>query len=180
MYKETPKYPLSDPLPYINDEKNLPSGVIWLGEFFEKDNGNHVFYINQKDYLSIAFIYLHPLKNDGSYLYYQSDFPLKFLTWFPETLTKFRNGQYRGFMTPEENVDGEMLAIARDMALGGPDKPGYTVYNFSRHQKAGKPRVYHAEDWFHPMYACWTEEFLFEGGLLKFIEDLGYQVFGKH
>jgi len=43
MYKETPRYPVSDPLPYINDEKNLPAGVIWLGEFFEKDNGNHVF-----------------------------------------------------------------------------------------------------------------------------------------
>jgi hypothetical protein len=85
-------------------------------------------------------------------------------------------------MTPEENVDGEMLAIARDMALGGPDQPGYTVYNFSRHQNGGEPCVYHedGEEWFSPMFACWTEEFLFEGGLLKFIENLGHQVFGKN
>jgi hypothetical protein len=124
-------------------------------------------------------MFLNSIDNDGSYFYYQSDFPLKFLTWFPETLTKFRlppgQSPYRGFMTPDENVDGEMLAISRDMALGGPDKPGYTVHNFSRHQKpSGKPGIYHEEDWFEPMYACWTEEFLFEGGLLDFITRIAH------
>ena len=176
MYRETPKYPLAEPLLYINDEKNLPAGVVYLGELVRPSKGKYIFYINQKDYLSIVYIYLNPIKKDGSYRYWQSDFPLKFLSWFPETLEKFRRGEspYRGFMTPEENVDGEMLAISRDMALGGPDKPGYTVYNFSRHQKAGKPLVYHddGEEWFWPMYACWTEEFLFEGGLLDFIRSL--------
>jgi len=74
MYKETPRYPVSDPLPYINDEKNLPSGVIWLGEFFEKDNGNHVFYINQKDYLSIVYMFLNSIDNDGSYFLFSKRF----------------------------------------------------------------------------------------------------------
>jgi hypothetical protein len=186
MKKIKPQYPVSDPLPYINDERNLPAGVVQLGELSEKESKKYAFYTNQVNHLSIVYMLYDPFKKDGSFLYYQCDFPMKFLIWFPNTLEKFRlppdQSPYRGFMTPEENVDGEMLAISRKMAADGKNKPGYGVYNFSRHNDHGHPAKWDDTniESFWPMSMTWTEEFLFEKGLLDLIKDLARKAFGSH
>lgn len=173
-----PRYPVSDPLPYIDDENNLPNGVVKLAELSESEYKaweKYALYLSQNKFLSIVYIFK---ARGGSLCYYQCDFPLRFLSWFPETLEKFRlppgQSPYRGFMTPDENVDGEMLAISRDMAIGNRQEPGYTAHNFSRHQYCGEPAPWTdaPNEPFWEMSMTWTEKYLFDGGLLELIQHL--------
>lgn len=162
--------PLSPSLPKILDPVILPSGVSELGEIVDPLNFNQRFvFYNNNDFLSIVEIDQRTLPNGKEMLaLYQSDFPKDLLTWLPATLALFRQppgtSPYAKMMTPEECVDGEMLAISRDMAAGGSGRPGYSVYNFSRAHHNGHGL----------MKITWMENFLYQGGLLDFLERIDF------
>ncbi|MCG9683544.1 hypothetical protein L1D31_13290 [Vibrio sp. Isolate23] len=163
-------YPLSPSLPKILDPAALPSGVSELGQIVDTSNFNQrfVFYKNN-GFLSIVEIDQRTLPNGTEMLaLYQSDFPSDLLTWLPNTLALFRQppgtSPHSKMMTSEECIDGEMLAISRDVAAGGSGRPGYSVYNFSR--------AHH--DSYGLMKITWMENFLYQGGLLDFIEGIDF------
>lgn len=161
-------YPASTPLQIITDPVSLPTGIAEIGQIVDTLNYNHrfVFYKNH-GHLSIVKIVQRTMPNGRDVQrFYQTDFPMAFLTWFPRVLAAFRlaPGASRSstMMSPEESVSGEMLAIARAVAAGGDGRPGYSVYNFSRacHKGIGLMQI------------TWIESFLFEGRLLKLIKSM--------
>jgi hypothetical protein len=163
------KYPLAPPLPIISDPASLPDGVVKLGELTDTLNYHQRFAFYQNNgFVSIVEIDQRTLPDGKERLaYFQTDFPDEFLTWFPKTLTAFRlppgQSPYTGMMIPNESVGGEMLSLSRAMAAGGDGRPGYSVYNFSRADHDG----------IGLMEITWIENFLFQGGLLDFIQSLG-------
>lgn len=164
-------YPLSQSLPKISNPTSLPLGIVELGQIVDTLNFNQrfVFYKNN-GFLSIVEIDQRTLPNGLEMLeFYQSDFPATFLSWFPRTLAAFRlppgSSPYTQMMTPEERIGGEMLAISRDVAAGGLGRPGYSVYNLSRAHHDGQGL----------MKITWMENFLYEGGLLNFIDEIDFE-----
>lgn len=161
-------YPISAPLSEITNPAILPIGVVELGQIVDTLNFNQRFvFYNNHGHLSIVEIDQRTLPNGKEMRgFYQSDFPMDFLTWFPKILAAFRlppnTTPYSTMMTPEESVGGEMLAISRAVAAGGDGRPGYSVFNFSRACHDGQDL----------MEITWIESFLFEGGLLKLIESM--------
>ena len=98
---------------------------------------------------------------------------MEFLTWFSKSLTEFQKSPIEGGLpagamtSADEDVGGEMLCIQRAVGAGG-GHGGYTVRNRSRCKKG-----YDINTEFEPDDISWSDNFLFEGGLLDLIKDLG-------
>ncbi|MDO6423835.1 hypothetical protein [Saccharophagus degradans] len=101
---------------------------------FKKDEDSSIIFVKNNGFLSILEVSDHTLK-DGTpfYICAQTDVTFTFLDWFPKALSDFvrpptEGGLHAGAMiTPDENVDGEMLCICR---ISIPS--GYEVMNRSR------------------------------------------------
>jgi len=174
MWIKKPKYPVRDPLPEIVDHRSLPRGAVEIAKIRDTNGeGDLWVFVKNNNGLSILDTYSKTLK-DGTTRYgcYQKDFPLKFLNWFEDALTRFqrppaKGGLHSGAMTSaDEDVDGEMLCIQRAMGAGG-GQGGYAVVNRSRCKK-GKD----ISTKFTPHEVSWADSFIFEGGLLDLIKKL--------
>lgn len=100
----------------------------------------------------------------------QLEVPMGFLPWFADALNGFRKppaegGLHAGAMTTaDEDVESEMLCIQRSMHAGD-GGGGYVVVNRSR-----PSRLYKG---YGSSETTFADNFLFEGGLLNLITELG-------
>lgn len=176
MWIRKPKYPVKDNFPTIDRHDQLPQGAVELARLKDSLNSDYdtVVFVKNQGFLSIVFFSDRKLK-DGSpfYVCSQNDFPMEFLSWFVKALIDFQKppidgGLPAGAMTSsDEDVGGEMLCIQRAMAVNR-DGGGYAVLNRSRCER-GK----NIETEFEPHEVIWGDNFLYEGGLLDLIKDLG-------
>lgn len=172
---QKPKYPLKDQLLKIEHHDNLPQGTVEIARIVDNLNYQEtVTFVRQSNHLSILKAKNKKLKNGNNrYRCAQTDFPLGVLTWFSDSLENFRKppaqgGLHAGAMTSaDEDVEGEMLCIQRAMDAGNKQQ-GYIIVNRSR-----KSRLVHTEGHFMPQEIVFAENFLYQGGLLDLIKDLG-------
>lgn len=161
-------------VPKIERHDDLPVGCKELASIQDNTCSTHWYFVNNNGFLSILDVADRTL-NDGSHYYRCShdDFPLEFLSWFEGALIEFQKpptegGLHAGAMTtPNINVGGEMLCIQRALGVDQ-DRGGYIVENNSRCK-----RNYDPETEFEPHGVCWASRFLYEGGLLDLIKNLG-------
>jgi hypothetical protein len=172
MWKRAERYPLKPPLALIDDPQSPPAGARLLNQIKnpQAPDEHYLFFANN-DGLSILRAYAMP---DGEYRFEQSDFPQRFIDWFVPALRDFRKpaGQDASsrLSSPAQGVGGEMLTLERGMSVGGDGSPGYIVNNWSR--KRYFPGL---EGHFMPMDVAWSDDFLFNGGLIRLLGDLEVQ-----
>lgn len=177
MWPQKPKYTIKPHLPKIMDHNDLPPGAIELARINDALNYKKYFvFVNNNGALSIVKAKTKYLKTGGTrYHCDQTDLPLAFLSWFPKALREFQKppaegGLHAGGMTSaDKDVDGEMLCIQRSMDAGN-HQQGYCAVNRSRCDRGVR-----LEGHFRPQEITFAENFLYEGGLLALIEDLGDQ-----
>lgn len=162
------------PLPEIKHHEKLPQGAREIARI--KDGEALITFVNYKKWL----ILVRP-DYFMEYSTTQIDLPMGFLNWFPQALDDFRKPPVEGglragaMVSDVELVDGEELCIMRAMGdRAWPEKgppPGYVVENRSRleHDYEDLPELR------DPQTTKFSEQFLFEGGLLSLIRQLGAQ-----
>lgn len=173
MWIRKPEYLVKDNLPTISRHDQLPMGCILLGQTFDKTENDNWLFIKNQEGLSITQQYEKTLKN-GRHIYrcHQRDFPMEFLAWFAKALEDFQKspvdgGLPAGAMTSaDQNVGGEMLCIQRAMAVNR-DGGGYAVLNRSRCKRGNDINTE-----FEPHEIVWSDNFLYEEGVLDLIKDL--------
>jgi len=162
------------PLPEIKHHEKLPQGAREIARI--KDGEALTVFVNYKEWLILVrpdyFI---------EYSTTQIDLPMGFLTWFPQALGNFRKppaegGLRAGAMVSDgELVEGEELCIMRAMGdRAWPEKgppPGYVVENRSRLERDFEDMPELRD----PQTMKFSEQFLFEDGLLSLIRRLGAQ-----
>lgn len=171
MWKRAERYPLKPPLALIDDPQSPPAGVRLLNQIENPQApGEHYMFFANNGGLSILRAYARP---DGGYQFEQSDFPQRFIDWFAPALRDFRKPAAQDassrLSSPAQEVGGEMLTLERGMAVGGDGSPGYIVNNWSR--KRYLPGL---EGHYMPMNVAWTEDFLFNGGLIRLLGDIKF------
>lgn len=167
-------YPVKPDLPLITRHDQFPSGCKQLANISDNTCDRHLYFVNNHGFLSILDM-VDRQRKDGSWLYNcaQDDFPLEFLIWFPIALEEFQKapaegGLHAGGMTtPDMNVGDEMLCLQRALGVDQA-RGGYAVMNRSRCVR-GKS----IETSFTPHEVIWASRFLYEGGLLALINELG-------
>lgn len=167
-------YPVKPDLPLITRHNQLPSGCRLLAEIPDNTTDRRLYFVANNGHLSILDMVDRQFDDgDSYYRCAQHDFPLEFLIWFPIALEEFQKspvegGLHAGAMcTPDMEVGGEMLSIIR--ALGSDQgRGGYGVDNYSRCM-----RGMDIETTFSPHSVSWASRFLYEGGLLNLIIELG-------
>lgn len=169
MWKRAERYPLKPPLALIDDPKSPPAGARLLNQIKNSQApGEHYLFFDNNGGLSIIRAYVMP---DGEYRFEQSDFPQRFIDWFVPALRDFRkhDGQAATsrLSSPAQEVGGEMLTLERGMSVEADGSPGYIVNNWSR-----KRNYSGLEGHFMPMHVAWSDDFLFNGGLIRLLVDL--------
>ncbi|PUA26879.1 MAG: hypothetical protein B0W54_20870 [Cellvibrio sp. 79] len=176
MWIRKAPYKIKPPLPEIIRHDQLPPGAIEIANIVEITEGDLIYFIKNNGFLSILSVTEPDRKLANGQPYYrcsQDDFPLEFLSWFPSALIEFQKppaqgGLHAGAITTSDiEVGGEMLCIQRALGVDQ-DRGGYIVENNSRCEKDYDP-----ETEFEPHSICWASRFLYEGGLLNLITDLG-------
>ena len=157
MTYRKPKYPLKTPLKSITDFERLPQGTQELGRLTDNAGRERKYvFVKQGQHLSV--IKMQKAGPNNQRFYHQFDFPLRVLSWFPETLDYFvkppaNGGPHAGAMITEDiDVDNEMLAIGRNT-------DGYYILNRSRNSE--KDDQYYA-----PMELNLTETLLYDQGFM--------------
>ena len=178
MWIRKAPYLLNTELPLITHHENLPAGAKELARIIDPTTSGDLWVIvkQNENKLSLVKTYILNLDTGPKYSCHQQDFPLEFLSWFPQALIEFQKppsegGLHAGAMTtPDINVAGEMLCLQRALGVDQ-DRGGYAVLNRSRCRKNRDP-----ETSFTPHEVCWASRFLYEGGLLDLIKDLGQKL----
>jgi hypothetical protein len=174
MWISKAPYPVKPDVPLITRHNQLPNGCSLLAHIPDNTTDRRLYFVNNNGHLSVLdMVDRHFDDGDHYYRCAQDDFPLEFLIWFPIALEEFQKppvegGLHPGGMTtPDMYVGGEMLCLQR--ALGSDQgRGGYGVRNRSRCKKGYDP-----ETDFEPHDVSWASRFLYEGGLLKLITELG-------
>lgn len=176
MWIRKAPYDVKPPLPEITRHDQLPDGVTEIASITENTEGDLIYFVKNNGFLSILNVTEPGRTLANGQPYYrcsQDDFPLEFLSWFPVALIEFQKppgegGLRAGAMTtPDIEVGGEMLCIQRALGVDQ-DRGGYAVMNRSRCEKNKDIEIN-----FTPHEVIWASRFLYEGGLLKLITDLG-------
>lgn len=176
MWIRKAPYEVKSPLPEIVRHDHLPPGAIEIANIVESTERDLFYFIKNNGFLSILSVTEPGRTLANGQPYYrcsQDDFPLEFLSWFPVALIEFQKPPVEGGLragamtTPDIEVGGEMLCIQRALGVDQ-DRGGYIVRNRSRCEKDYDP-----ETEFKPHNVCWASRFIYEGGLLKLITDLG-------
>lgn len=174
MWIRKAPYKLKDSLPEIVRHDELPTGCIELAKIKDTTNPTMWFFVQNQSFLSILNMQSRLRNNSIPYYHcFQQDFPLEFLSWFPSALVEFQKppvegGLHVGAMTtPDIEVGGEMLCVQRASGIDR-EMGGYAVMNRSRCQKGRDP-----ETSFTPHEVIWASRFLYDGGLLNLIKNLG-------
>ncbi len=167
-YKKKPKYPLKTPLPFISDLDNLPAGMQKIATITEIDSGglettHNLFKYNGYLCWNCSFTF------SGKPRFYQYDYPISVLSWFPKALKGYRTPPAQGGMpegaisSGDSDVDGEMLCIQ------GLFDGGCSLINRSRDEQP-------ISDYCHnPAELMLPGKFISESGVLDVIEQLGDQ-----
>jgi hypothetical protein len=170
-----PDYPQKPLLPKITHHETLPSDAVELARINDRLNFNDLrVFLKIEQTLVIVKVSGPGITKNPMYVISQFELPLGFLPWFADALNGFRKppaegGLHAGAMTSaDEDVEGEMLCIQRAMDAGN-GLGGYVVVNRSRTDRLwlDDPHDYRASEITFP------ENFLYEGGLLQLITELG-------
>jgi hypothetical protein len=174
MWIRKAPYAVKPDLPEITRHDQLPPGCEHLAYLKDNTCSTHWYFVKNNGFLSILNVADRQL-NDGSHYYRcnHDDFPLEMLNWFPDALVEFQkppaeSGLRAGAMTtPDLEVGSEMLCVQRALGVDQ-DRGGYALMNRSRCEKDYDP-----ETEFEPHEVIWASRFLYEGGLLALIVELG-------
>jgi hypothetical protein len=176
MWIRKAPYPIKPALPEISRHDQLPNGAIEIAKITEFTEGGLFYFVKNNGSLSVLNVTEPGRTLANGQPYYrcsQTDFPLEFLIWFPKALDDFQKspsegGLHAGAMTtPDIEVGGEMLCLQRALGVDR-DRGGYAVINRSRCEKNKNP-----ETSFTPHELILASRFLYEGGLLDLIKNLG-------
>ncbi|MGR5150211.1 hypothetical protein ACQKP8_27150 [Photobacterium alginatilyticum] len=175
MTLRKPKYPLKSQLPEVTNHNHLPAGAIELARIQDSVHPTLFYlFVKNADHLTIVTPrYLHLKNGTTRYFCVQTDFPMGFLPWLAHALSEFQKtaaegGLHSGAMaSTDQNVDGEMLCIQRTMGSKGHNEPGYTFLNCTRCK-----RNTFIENDYRPQEINFSEQFIFNGGLLELIQEL--------
>ena len=170
-----PKYPQKELLIEIKNDLIYPSNWVELSRIVDSLNyQNTLFFHKCDEFVIITSIRSEIMAGDRSFKRIgQFEAPLEFLRWFSKALedyitTSSQGGLHPGAMTSQDqDVGGEMMCIQRAMDAGN-NQQGYTVVNRSREDRFTKSLNAYA-----PQKIIFAENFLYEGGLLNLIKDLG-------
>ncbi|WP_062271056.1 hypothetical protein [Endozoicomonas arenosclerae] len=165
---KTPKYPIQPALQKVIQHSRLPVDSVELGRMRNISRANilHILVKRSDRWLSILSVRGDDPLLGKKYRCYQDDFPLGFLSWFPKALEDFRKppaegGLHAGAMSSiDYDIEGEMLCVQRTVE-------GYEVLNRSRNASLGTL--------YRPVSIEFTENFLYQEGLLNLIQKLGDQ-----
>jgi len=168
-------------LPEITHHEKLPQGAQEVARIKMSNPKKLYVFIKYGNGLIIHSSRDAIIDGKPDYIYGQMDLPLGFLNWFPQALDDFRKppaegGLRAGAMVSDgELVEGEELCITREMGdQAWPEKgppPGYEVKNRSRLRRGYED----SPAWIAFQKISFSEQFLFEGGLLSLIRRLGAQ-----
>lgn len=157
MTYRKPIYPLKKPLKIITDFEGLPVGAQELGRVIDNTSRERQYiFVKQDQHLSV--IKTQKAGPNNQRFYHQFDFPLRVLSWFPETLDYFvkppaDGGPHAGAMITEDiNVDNEMLAVGRNT-------DGYYILNRSRNSEKD-------DQYYTPVELNLSESLLYDQGLM--------------
>lgn len=176
MWIRKAPYPVKLALPLITRHDQLPAGAVELAKITESTEGGLFYFVKNNGFLSILNVTEPGRTLVNGQPYYrcsQDDFPLEFLIWFPIALEEFQkppaeDGLHAGGMTtPDMEIGGEMLCLQRALGVDQ-DRGGYVVMNRSRCE-----RNKDIETRFTPHEVTWASRFLYEGGLLALIKEMG-------
>lgn len=179
MWIRKAPYPVKPDLPEISNHDQLPTGAVEIAKITEPTEGGLYYFIENNGALSILGVTEPGRTLANGQPYYrcsQKDFPLEFLWWFPAALAEFQKppaegGLHPGAMTtPDIEIGGEMLCIQRALGVDQ-NRGGYAVVNRSRCEKDKD-----VETRFTPHEVIWASRFLYEGGLLDLIKNLGERI----
>lgn len=166
-----PKYPQKALLPKIASHEQLPSDATEIARIYDRFGANSLLmFVKACPTLILLTVSIPGITRSGMHGISQFEVPMGFLPWFADALNEFRKppvegGLHAGAMTSvDQEVEGEMLCIQRSVG-GISGEPGYVVVNRSRPSRHF--RGYHASHFTFP------DNFLFDGGLLKLIAELG-------
>lgn len=162
----TPKYPILDPLPTIQQHDQLPSNAIEIGRCIDTTEAEDLYVLVKHQKHLIILVAYRNVKTQ-KYFCKQYDFPLKTLSWFPKALEEFRKppaegGLHAGAMISKDvDIDGEMLAV-------GSYTDGYYIVNRSRNGLGCDPNAN-----YDPVKVYLNYEFLYRLGFLDLWKTLG-------
>lgn len=171
-----PKYPQKELLPKFENHLAIPnSDFVFLAKLVDHLNyGDTLFFYSYRDkWLVIITADENEPVDAKSYSVGQFEAPIEFLNWFSQAIDDYispssQGGLHPGAMTSQDqNVGGEMMCIQRAMDAGN-NQQGYIAVNRSRENRFMK-----SLGSYRPLEKCFAENFLYEGGLLNLIKDLG-------
>ncbi|WP_018693658.1 hypothetical protein [Algicola sagamiensis] len=157
-------------IPKITHHTKIPQEFNLLGtypSFHDPDDKD--FFFKYKNSHLVVWSYLETKKR---YITSQDEFPLKILPWVLIQLGRFDRPESQGGIPSDQisdvmELDGETVGIAVGPCMGGPNIPGYDVWNRSRRIKPNS-RVFQN----FVMPTPWLQ-----GGFLDFWESLTHKVY---
>ncbi|WP_018690727.1 hypothetical protein [Algicola sagamiensis] len=123
-------------VPKITDHNHIPSEFLLLGTYpnFWEPERDEYFY-NFKGTHLVIFSFSTTKK--GKYMTNQVELPLEVLPWVTKQLRRFDTPERLGGIPSDKVAEtiefrGEHIGISCGPCVGGPDIPGYTVWNSAR------------------------------------------------
>lgn len=164
MRRHPPSHPLQADLPLIHHHHCLPPDVVELAHIHDFSiEGRTWSFLRYRQKLILLMHYRQQSGGDTHYGYFQREFPLEFLRWFPTALAQYE--QRPGYAI-ENIVGGEQLCVqASDVGRGY-----CAVLNYSRCQRGYSP----VTD-FRPQETIMANHFIYQGGLLALIKEMRQQ-----
>ncbi|WP_444997680.1 hypothetical protein [Aliikangiella sp. IMCC44359] len=181
MWITKPEYPIKPNVQKIQHHEQLPAGVVELARLKDDISHDNSLWVLLKNEGILSILNPMTLTMVGyppEYICPQHDFPMAMLPWFSRALTEFQKppaegGLHAGAMSGgDEEVGGEMLCIERAMGVDN-SRGGYSVVNRSRCLRKYFDQM---DTMFEPHEICWPDRFLYDGGMLNLITQLGQRV----
>lgn len=154
-------YPLQPNLPLIQHHLCLPVGVQELAHIHDFSiEGRTWSFLRSHQKLILLIHYRQRSGGDTQYGYFQREFPLEFLSWFPKAVAQYQQCPGVGC---ESTIGDEHLRL-QPSDVGR----GYcALLNYSRCQRGYSPITD-----FRPQETIIAHHFIHQGGLLALIKEM--------
>ena len=178
MWIRKPEYPIIPNVQAITHHEQLPAGAVELARLADTITYKNMLWVFVKNEGVLSILSprtITPIGYPPKYLCPQHDFPMAMLPWFSRALTEFQKPPIEGGLpagamsSGDEEVGGEMLCLQRAMGIDR-GLGGYAIVNRSRCQRENFDKM---DTMFEPHRISWADRFLYEGGMLDLITQLG-------
>ncbi|HMU65527.1 MAG TPA: hypothetical protein PKE57_00200 [Cellvibrionaceae bacterium] len=164
MRRHPPAHQLQPDLPLIHHHHALPPGVVELAHIHDFSiEGRTWSFLRYQHKLILLMHYRQQSGGDTQYGYFQREFPLEFLRWFPSALAQYEQN-------PSLAIEGTLGAEQLSLHASDVGRGYCAVLNYSRCQRGHSPITD-----FRPQETIIANHFIYQGGLLALIKQLGQQ-----